>query len=127
MKTENELRDAGFTQSGRARYSATVKDYSETLFAKSTSFGEVDRAEGISREVTHEHVRSATHSIAATFGAPQRSKLAVFLQILEYLFTAAAGVGGGNIKTDWGVVVFVLGVALGVVCFVTRSLKEKKP
>ena len=126
MKSTQELKEAGFTESGKSRYSATLAGYSEALFSKAVNYGEVDKAPDIPREVTHDHVRAAAHSIAASYGSPQRSKLAVFLQILEYVFTAAAGVGGGNLKESWGVPVFVLGVALAVVCFVVRSLKEKK-
>lgn len=126
MKTEAELKAAGFTDSGRSRYKTVATGYADDLYAKAVSYGEADKAPNMPREVTHDHVRAGAHSIVKSYGTPQRSRISIFLQIFEYLLTAAAGIGGGNFDKDWGILLFVGAVAIAVVCFVTRSLSDKK-
>lgn len=59
--SEPDLTNAGYTASGKDRYVKTVNDYSQTLFQKAINFGDIDKAQ--TREVTHEHVKAAAHSM----------------------------------------------------------------
>lgn len=125
MKTEKELTESGFTESGRNRYIAVLQGYEGDLHAKAIRYGEINRAEGMPREVTHEHVRAAAHSIASSYGTTTKSWLSVTLQLLEYVFTLLAGIGGGNLSQSWGVALFIGAAALGVIAFVIRNINLK--
>lgn len=126
MKTEQELQADGFTESGVNRFSATITGYETEVHKKAVSYGEADKALNAPREITHEHVRAAAHAVASSYGTPIRTKTSIFLQVCEYVLTAAAGVGGGNMNENWGTATFVLGVAAAVICFVTRTFTERK-
>jgi hypothetical protein len=119
--TDQELVQAGYTPSGAKRYRETMEAYAKTLHEKSLAFGEASRASDASIEVTHDHVRSAAHSISSTFGREQPSPYSVPIQVGEYFFTALAGIGGGSLKESWGVPLFVVSVALAVILFVVRN------
>lgn len=122
MKTDLELEQAGFTDSGTTRYKNAVTAYCDELFGKSVALGDRDKAADTPREVTHEHVRSAAAAIAIR-GRDGQTPLQVWCQIGEYVCAALAGVGGGKLDTSWGTVVFGLSLAVGVVLFVTRNTK----
>lgn len=126
MKTDQELQQAGFTNSGAKRYRETVLLYSTTLYDKAISYGQADKASDSNLEVTHDHVRAATHNITATFGREQPSKLGVAIQIGEYILTALSGVAGGNLKESWGTPMFVVCVAMAVILFVARITSFKR-
>lgn len=124
MKTDNELREAGFTESGAKRYAATTTAYCNELFAKSIASGDRDKALDTAREVTHEHVREAA-AVLAVRGQDGQSTLQVWCQIGEYVCAALAGVGGGKLDQTWGVIVFGLSLTLGVILFVTRNTRSR--
>lgn len=117
-KTEEQLTAEGFTASGVCRYVDTVEEYSEDLYRRSVASGDNDKDRNLSREVTHEHVRSSAESIR--YARPKKSKWMMASQIGEYLFTALAGVGGGKLDEAWGVGLFVVGVALATILIVFR-------
>ena len=77
---EVELNTEGFTPSGKIHYYKTLKDYSQTLFDKAISYA--DKAQV--REVTHNDVRNAAHSIANTFGIPLIQKWVIFLSLGKF-------------------------------------------
>lgn len=124
MKSEDELRQAGFTQSGANRYVATATAYCEDLFAKSVALGDIDKAPDTPREVTHDHVRGAATALAVR-GQDGQSTLQVWCQIGEYVCAALAGVGGGKLDQTWGVVMFGLSLTIGVVLFVIRNTRSR--
>jgi hypothetical protein len=126
MKTDQELQQAGFTTSGAKRYQETVSAYSTTLYDKAVVYAQADKATDSNLEVTHDHVRAAAHNITATFGREQPSKFGVPIQIGEYIFTALAGIAGGNLKEPWGTPMFVICVALAVILFVVRNTALKR-
>ncbi len=126
MKNDQELQADGFTESGVNRFKATIAGYEAEVHTKSVHYGEADKAPNAPREITHEHVRAAAHAVANSYGTPVRTRNSIFLQLCEYLLTAAAGVGGGNMSETWGVATFVLSVAIAVICFVTRTFTERK-
>jgi len=126
MKTEQQLEEAGFTESGRSRYLKTVQDYSDEVFNRSVKYGELDKDQSSNLEVTHEHVRESAHSIARSYGKERPTGWAVFGQIGEYVFTAVAGIGGGNLSTSWGTPVFGLSLALAVILIAVRLSKVAK-
>jgi len=120
MKTEKDLQDAGFTESGAKRYAATTSAYCEELFLKAVALGDRDKAADTNREVTHDHVRGAA-AVLAVRGRETQSKLQIICQIGEYVAAALAGVGGGRLDATWGIVMFGLSLAIGVVLFVIRN------
>lgn len=120
MKTEDELTQSGFTESGSKRYKKTIEDYSTELFDRSLALGKADKADNSNPEVTHEHVRSATLKIMAkttTTVSPWKA----LCQIGEYVCAIAAGVGGSNLAKEWGILVFGAGLSIGVILFFTRN------
>ena len=121
MKTDSELDQAGFTESGKSRYKNTSIEYSDTLFTKAAALGDMDKAKGMPREVTHEHVRSATHAIASSFGKEGNSRAVVFCQVGEYVAAAGVGVGGGKLDQTWGIFLFGLSILIGIILFVSRN------
>lgn len=124
MKSDVDLRKAGFTQSGATRYAATAEDYCEQLFKKSVALGDLDKAPDTEREVTHEHVRGAAAALSLRNQQTQ-TPLQIWCQIGEYFFTALAGVGGGNLTKTWGIVTFCLSLVLGMALFVTRNTRSR--
>lgn len=124
MKSEDELRRVGFTQSGAKRYVAAATAYCEELFAKSIALGDRDKAPDTPREVTHDHVRGAA-AVIAVRGQDGQSTLQIWCQIGEYVCAALAGVGGGKLGQTWGVIMFGLSLTIGVVLFVTRNIRSR--
>lgn len=125
MKSESELKQAGFTDSGAKRYIATSTAYCNELLAKSVALGDIDKAPDTATEVTHDHVRSAAEVISARGKGSQGQTLAqVWCQVGEYICAALAGVGGGELEKPWGVVVFGLSLTVGVILFVVRNTRS---
>lgn len=124
MKSEEELREAGFTQSGANRYLAAATAYCDELFSKSVALGDIDKAPDTPREVTHDHVRGAA-TVLAVRGQDGQSTLQVWCQVGEYICAALAGVGGGKLDQTWGVIMFGLSLTIGVVLFVTRNTRSR--
>lgn len=122
MKSNEELKQAGFTESGAKRYVAATTDYCDALFAKSVALGDIDKAADTTREVTHEHVRYATTVLALR--GQGKSPRQVMCQIGEYSCAALAGVGGGNLSTSWGVAMFGLSLTIGVILYFTRNIRS---
>lgn len=120
MKSEDELRNAGFTQSGAKRYAATAADYCGQLFTKSVALGDIDKAADTAREVTHDHVRTAA-AVLAVRGNAGKPPHHIFCQVGEYVCAALAGVGGGKLDQTWGVSLFGLSLTIGVILFVIRN------
>ena len=123
--SEEQLRAAGFTESGTPRFIDTVKEYSNVLFARAIHYGDVDKAPNLLREITHEHVRAAAASMAKSFGKTAKSKWTTLGQIGEYIFTAIAGVGGGHLDNQYGIAAFGLGLSGAVILVVIRITNNK--
>lgn len=124
MKSEAELHSAGFTHSGATRYAATTSAYCEELFTKSIALGDIDKAPDTDREVTHDHVRGAA-TVLAIRGQGGQSPGQIACQVGEYVSAAVAGVGGGNLDKSWGILLFCLSLALGVILFVVRNTRNR--
>lgn len=125
MKTPQELVQSGFTESGKARYTQTVEDYAEALYAKASSYGIADKARDLPLEITHEHVRQGAYSMASSYGKDRSSRWTLASHIGEYAFTAIAGVGGGHISEGWGMITFGVSLAIAVILIVFRLSKSK--
>ena len=117
---ESVLDTQHFTQSGKKQFVETVRDYADQLLSKSVHHGEIDKADGLDAEITHDHVRASSHSISASFGKPPVKNWLVPVNVFEYLATAAAGVGGGHLDTPWGIATFGIGISVAVVLVVIR-------
>lgn len=125
MKTDQELQTDGYTESGISRYRQTVEEYSDALYSKSVTFGEADKAKNLPLEVTHEHVRAAAYTIAKSYGKDHQSPWMIASNVGEYLFTAVAGIGGGNLDKPWGTPVFGVALAIAVILIVVRLVNSK--
>ena len=108
---ESDLEESGYTASGKERYTKTVKEYSEVLFRKSISFGDIDKAQ--IREVTHEHVKAAAHSIANSYGKTTRPKWIWAIKVGQYLCAALVGVASTYLNTLFGAIGFVVMFSAG--------------
>lgn len=115
-----ELKARGFTESGIKQFCSTVTDYVTTLAERAVHLGDADKAPGMDPEVGHDNVRASAHSIARSFGAPSKSPWLIVGQIAEYLATAVAGVGGGHLDKQPGVIAFGVGVSVAVILVVVR-------
>jgi len=115
-----QLQRAGFTASGTKHFDDTVIDYSKTLFKKSRGLGEVNKAENMSAEITHENVRAAAFSIARSYGTPQKHWILKVTQIGEYICAGVAGAGAGHLDKTPGMVAFTASLVLGALLMVVR-------
>jgi hypothetical protein len=125
VKTDADLKLQGFTESGIDRYKKSTTEYCDTLFSKSIALGDRDKAAGLPREVTHDHVKTSAHLIAASYGKAGNSRLCIVCQIGEYVCAATAGVGGGKLDHSWGVVLFGLSLVIGTILFVIRNTNKE--
>lgn len=121
MRDINELKNQGFTDSGQKRYLKATRQYCNDLFTTAIDLAKSDKDTDTDIEVTHEHVRNAA---IALMKKRTKSSKQVILHIGEYLFTALAGLGSGNLSETWGILLFGISLALGVICFVSRIFKE---
>ena len=120
MKTDQELKTAGFTDSGLNRYKKTTEDYCEELYKKGIALGDRDKASDAPREVTHEHIREAAADIQRRGREPQ-TPWHIWCQVGEYVCAATAGAGAGNLDRPWGIALFGLSLTIGVVLFIVRN------
>jgi hypothetical protein len=125
VKTDQELEQDGFTSSGLTRYQETVKAYADTLHKKAVTFGEADKAPDLPLEVTHDHVRAATHLISNSFGKDKASPWWVVSQVSEYLLTATSAFALGNTAKAWGTPVFVISAVVAGILIAVRLSNTK--
>ncbi len=125
MKNKDELKCDGFTESGVARYDETVKEYADTLYSKSISFGEADKDAKLAREVTHDHVRAAAYTIAKSYGKDKKSPWMVVSQVAEYVFTAIGAFAVGNTSETWGTPLFVCSAVIAGILISVRLSNSK--
>jgi hypothetical protein len=123
--TQTELTSSGFTNSGSDRYQKSVVEYGKILFDKSVSYGEIDKAQNANREVTHEHVKAAAHSIANSFGKPIKPKWMIPVQIGQYLCAAVVGLAGGHLDKMEGIIGFASAFAIGAILIVIEKSNSK--
>ena len=125
MKTKDELKKDGFTESGVDRYEKTVKEYSNTLHSKSINFGEADKATDLPREVTHDHVRAAAYTIAKSYGKQKLSPWMVASQVAEYVFTALGSFALGKTTESWSTPLFVGCAVIAGILVAVRLSRSK--
>ena len=66
--TDNDLDNAGFTNSGKTKFKETVQDFSNQIFEKSVRYGDAEKGDGLEREITHDHITTASFNLSKTFG-----------------------------------------------------------
>lgn len=120
---QQRLVTAGFVESGRKRFIATVRDYSDSLLERAVRNADHDKAPDCDREVGHDHVGQAARSLMRA--SPKRSGWLIFSQACEYVFTACAGAGAGHLDKNMGIVAFALGTALTVILLTVRIATSK--
>ncbi|EAQ82329.1 hypothetical protein DSM3645_01405 [Blastopirellula marina DSM 3645] len=127
INLDQDVLDAkGFTLSGKQQFSSTVHDYTDHLLERSLQYGNVDKADGLPVEVTHDHVRASAQSLTTADSRMAPSKWLIAAHVSEYLSTAAAGVGGGHLDEQWGIITFGLGISAAVLLVVIRLTKGKE-
>ena len=118
---EAQLTQAGFTESGITRYKNTLIEYNKLLFDKSVSFGDLDKAKDLSREVTHEHVKQAAHNIANSYGKPRKPWWMTLVQFGSYLAAIGVGLASGYLDKQNGVIGFAVSFAIGAILFIIEK------
>lgn len=121
--SDQDLTKAGYTISGKDRYVKSVTEYSKVLFEKAVNFGEIDKAQ--TREVTHEHVKAAAHSIANSFGKPTQPKWLWIVKIGQYLCAALVGVATNHLDKLLGAIGFVVAFSIGGIFLYVEQSKNK--
>lgn len=124
--TDNVLDSAGFTNSGKTKFKETIQDFSNQVFEKSVRYGDAEKGDGLQREITHDHIKTASFNISKTFSKKNKSNWLIAAQVGEYIFTGVAGVGGGNLKEQWGIITFGLGLGFAVILIVVRLTNNSK-
>ena len=118
---EDQILDAeGFTNSGKAHFKNILTSYINDLFTKSITHADVDRAENMDREVTHDHMKRAYVSLANR-RMDIYSFWVVVVQIIEYVIMALIGVCGSNIASSWGYIGFPLGLFVLAMLILLRT------
>jgi hypothetical protein len=124
---DTPLDSSGFTASGKKHFKDVVESYSKDMFTKSISYAEGDRADGMSREVTHDHVKKAYFSVANSKGKNKKPGWTIFAQILEYVLMAVVGICGSNMKDPWGQIGFGIGLfAVAMLVFARNTLGKEE-
>lgn len=118
-----DLFNAGYTSSGKERYIKTVNDYAQTLFQKSVIFGDVDKAQ--TREVTHDHVKAAAHSIANSFGKPITPRWIWTLKVGQYVCAGLMGVATGHLEDIKWILGFMASFVIGGILLLVEILKTR--
>jgi hypothetical protein len=122
---------AGFTDTGAQQFEETVTDYANKLYDRAMSNGKVDQAANMRIEVTHQHVKNGAYHLASSFGKPKRASWVIYVQVLEYLFTALAGYGINLLtqndipSNNKGTICLIIGAGLAIICFVIRLTQNK--
>ena len=125
VKTDTELKTAGYTVNGVARYRQILSEYGEELYTKAISFASGEKAKDLPLEVTHEHVRAAAAAISRSFGVLKIGPWYITANILEYVFTAIAGAAGAYLDKGIGIAIFVVSVSIAILLIVVRLTKAK--
>jgi hypothetical protein len=115
--------DAGFTPSGLRHYESAVNDYAHELKDRSVAYAEAEKAPGLARETTYEHVRSAARHISASTHSNQTTPT-IICRIGEYICAAVAGAGAGHLDKQLGILSFGVGLTLGVVLLLIRTRRS---
>ena len=123
--TLEPLQKSGFTAAGQKRFVDTVQDYGAQLFGRSVKYAEANKAPDVDRDVTYEHVRTAAHSLAGSFGRPEPPKWILPCQIGEYIATGVAGAGVGHLDKTWGIALALAGTAGAILLLILRVTKGK--
>lgn len=116
------LADNGFTASGTTHFKKVVTEYVAELLNRTVAYAEADRAAGLGREATHEHVRRAARHISASARKP--NPWMVTAQVGEYLLAVVAGAGAGHLDKPMGILVFGLALVFGVVVLFYRTRSQ---
>jgi hypothetical protein len=123
---DENLDNSGFTNSGKIRFKKTVEDYNQLLFDKAVNYAEIDKATNAQREVTHEHVKAASHSIAKSYGKPLKPSWFPWAKFGQYAATGLVGLSVSNLPDIWALILFVTSFAVGgALLFLTEKNNSK--
>ncbi len=114
------VKDVGFTISGKKHFDAVVGDYIVELKNRTMAYADADKAIGMQREATHDHVRLAARFISGSSKGEPKNEWAVAAQVGEYLCTAVAGAGAGHLDKSIGILAFGVSIALGIAFHLVR-------
>jgi len=119
------LDDRGLTDNGKEYFRHVINDYSNELLNRAKSNGDASTIRGAQIEITQEHVRNASTSIARSFGSPAKPWWVMPAQIIERLCMVVVGYGTGNLDKPNGIFAFGAGLFIAVVIFVVTYQKAK--
>lgn len=121
---ETNLVNEGYTKSGQDRYKKTIKDYSQIVFEKAITFGEIDKSPSLTREVTHEHVKGAAYSIAKSYGRPKKPKWIPYAQVGQYLCAGLVGYYSSQLDNEKGILGFIISFSIGGLLLFIEKMKK---
>ena len=123
---DSTLDNSGFTNSGKDRFKKTINDYNDLLFDKAINYADIDKAVNTQREVTHEHVKAASHSIANSYGKPVKPKWFPWAKFGQYAATGLVGLSAGNLPDTWALILFIGSFTIGgALLFLTEKNNSK--
>jgi hypothetical protein len=123
--SETELEISQFSETGKRRFINTVSEYQKELFEKSIEFAKATKEKDMPLEVNSDNVRSATIKINQYNSKEKIPTSLIVGNICEYIFTAVAGIGAGNLSESWGIVSLVIGSAIAVILLTIRLIKTR--
>jgi hypothetical protein len=123
---DSALDSSGFTNSGKERFKKTLTDYNELLFDKAINYADIDKAVNTQREVTHEHVKAASHSIANSYGKPVKPKWFPWAKFGQYTTAVLVGLSVRELPETWALILFIASFTIGgALLFLTEKNNSK--
>jgi hypothetical protein len=121
---QKSLTEAGFTKSGADHYTNAVTEYAKTLYDKSITYADVDKAPNADHEVTHDHVKAGAYSIANSYGKKRTSKWTVISQAGQFVCAGIVPLSAEHLDKTEGLVGFISSFAVGMILFTMEKLKS---
>lgn len=124
MKTPEQLKSAGFTETGITEYTETVNDYADELFDHAITYSSYNRKQAAGVEVTGEHVVRGARRLARIFARPRSTVLSITSHVAEYIFFALTGAGFARLFTWWGIPLAGLSLSFAVILMELRHMRN---
>lgn len=118
--TDTFLESNKYSETGIQRFKKTSFDFQETLNEKSIEFAKAHKDKDMPLEVTCDHVRLAIQKIYNEKTNKSLPPGIIVCNVFEYILTGAAGIGGGNLTTSWGVILLSICAPLVVLLIIIR-------
>ncbi|MBN1398799.1 MAG: hypothetical protein JXA06_12275 [Bacteroidetes bacterium] len=118
---------ANFTDNAKAEFEHSVKDYADKLSKEARKRAErLGVAGDLPLEISFNHLEEAKWILQLRGLSRRRRWWLSITQAFEYIFSATAGIGASNFSYQWGQLLFIGSLGLGLVLFVIRLNKESE-